>query len=341
MRANGVVGRVAASEDVVAVACEDMRPRRAIGIRAGGLVVGYIWAAEGATPLSRHADAALREAARLAAPLLLRRRAVTDLERHVRADLLRSLLCGRGAADSLAGELGLAPGARYTVVAYELECADRDQAALVEGRTVDFVSMFFRSYRREALVVAGEDGRVHALLRCAEEQGREAFAAVVQESVASMRQALKLRLRAGLGTTVEAFERIAVSCREAEQALRVGDDGGHGAVVDIEDVRGESFVLELAEHVAGRPCPLAKPLTRLYEHDRLYGTDYVETLTVYLDCFGNTTLAAERLHIHPNTLRYRVRRLTELAGVDLEQPVQRFALEAQLRLLGLAGEQRR
>ena len=340
MRANGTVGRLAASDDVVAFAGEGMCPRRAIGIRAGGLVVGYIWAAQGASPLSVHADAALREAARLAAPLLLRRRAVTDLERNVRADLLRSLLQGRGAADALARDLGLARGGRYVVVAYQPACDDDPRTAHAEGRAVDLIAMFFRSYRREACVVAGEDGRLAALLRCAEEQSREALVAVVRESLASLHQALKLRLRAGLGTPVDAADSIVVSCREAEQALRVGGDGAHGSVVDIEDVRGESFVIELAEHVAANPCPLAKPLVRLYEHDRVNGTDYVETLTVYLDCFGNTALAAERLHIHPNTLRYRVRRLTELAEVDLEQAGQRFAVEAQLRLPALASAAR-
>lgn len=336
LRDSGVVARVAASEDVVAFTCADMRPRRAIAIRAGGLVLGYIWAAEASAPLSAHADAGLREAARLAAPLLLRHRVVTDLERRVRGDLLRSLLAGRGPAMTLAAELGLPPAAQYTVIAYDLACSDRDEAVLVEGRTVDFVSMFFRSYRRDALVVA--DGpRVYALVLGADAQPREALALVVRESVASMRQALKLDLHAGIGTTIDALDAVPESRQAAEQALRVGCDDEHGLVVDIEDVRGESFLIELAEYVAGHPRPLARPLMRLYEHDRLNGTEYVETLTVYLDCFGNSALAADRLHIHPNTLRYRIRRLTELAEVDLEQPVQRFALEAQLRLLALAG----
>lgn len=330
LRASGVVARVADADDVVAFAVPDMCPRRAIAIRAGGLVLGYVWACEAGEPLSRHADVALREAARLAAPLLLRQRVAIDLERRVRGDLLRTLLNGRGSVRAVAAELPLA-AAEHTVVAYDLADADADQALLLEARAIDFVSMYFRSYRREAHVVA--DGRrVFALVADEHGQSREALALVVRESVASMSQALKLELHAGIGTTATTLEEIAASRVAAEQALRVGASLRE-PVADIDDVRGESFLLELAEYVAERPRPLAKPLRTLYEHDRLNGTDYVETLTVYLDCFGNSALAAERLHIHPNTLRYRLRRLTELAGVDLEQPAQRFALELQLRLI--------
>ncbi|HYV14773.1 MAG TPA: helix-turn-helix domain-containing protein [Conexibacter sp.] len=336
LRADGIVARVGATEDVVPFVCAEMRPRRVIAIRAGGLVLGYVCVAEAGEGLSEHADAALREAARLAAPLLLRRRVVTDLERRMRGELLRSLLHARGPADALAAELELRSPAQYTVVAYDLACADRDEAALLETRTVDFIAMYFRSYRREALVV-GDGARVYALVVDDGDHPREALTLVVRDSVASTRQALKLHLHAGIGTTVATLAEIPESRLGAERALRVGaDDDEQRLAVDLEEARGECFLLELAEYIAAHPRPLAKPLAQLYEHDRLNGTDYVATLTVYLDSPGNSALAAEQLNIHPNTLRYRIRRLMELAGVDLDQPLERFALEAQLRLIAPA-----
>jgi PucR C-terminal helix-turn-helix domain/GGDEF-like domain len=335
LRADGTVARIAASEGVVAFVCAEMHPRRAIAIRAGGLVLGYVCVVEAGTELSGHVDSALCEAARLAAPLLLRHRVVVDLDRRVRGDQLRSLLHGRGPAAALAGELQLRSPAHYTAIAYDLACADRDALALVEARTVDFIAMYFRSYRREALVVA-DGSRLYALVVADGEESREALALVVRESVTSTRQALKLDLHAGIGATVATLDAIPDSRLGAERALRVGEGDAQRVAVDIEEARGESFLLELAEYVAAHPRPLAKPLARLYEHDRLNGTEYVETLTAYLDALGDSARAAERLNIHPNTLRYRIRRLMELASVDLDQPLERFALEAQLRLIAPA-----
>jgi DNA-binding PucR family transcriptional regulator len=63
----------------------------------------------------------------------------------------------------------------------------------------------------------------------------------------------------------------------------------------------------------------------------------VHTLRCWLDAFGDVPAAAERAHVHPNTFRYRLRRLAEVAGLDLSDPDQRFAAMLQLRLLPAPG----
>jgi DNA-binding PucR family transcriptional regulator len=39
------------------------------------------------------------------------------------------------------------------------------------------------------------------------------------------------------------------------------------------------------------------------------------------------------VNVHPNTFRYRVKRLSELSGIDLNDPDERLAAEIQLRFL--------
>lgn len=55
-------------------------------------------------------------------------------------------------------------------------------------------------------------------------------------------------------------------------------------------------------------------------------------MLAYLDAFGDARAAARELSIHPNTVRYRVRRATEVSGLDLGDPAQRLLTELQLRL---------
>ncbi|HWB35305.1 MAG TPA: helix-turn-helix domain-containing protein [Rugosimonospora sp.] len=54
----------------------------------------------------------------------------------------------------------------------------------------------------------------------------------------------------------------------------------------------------------------------------------LDTLTAYLDHAGSTERAAEVLHCHPNTVRYRLRRLHELTGRSLSDPHQAAELAA-------------
>ena len=67
-------------------------------------------------------------------------------------------------------------------------------------------------------------------------------------------------------------------------------------------------------------------------HDEQKGTSYVETLEAYFSAFGYVPLAAKTIFVHPNTFRYRLRRLTEISGLNLDDPLERLVAELQLRI---------
>ncbi|MBA8955763.1 PucR family transcriptional regulator [Actinomadura namibiensis] len=55
----------------------------------------------------------------------------------------------------------------------------------------------------------------------------------------------------------------------------------------------------------------------LEEYDGGRNAELVHTLEVFLACSGSWNRTAARLHVHVNTLRYRIRRIEELTGRDL------------------------
>ncbi|GGV95904.1 hypothetical protein GCM10015535_64320 [Streptomyces gelaticus] len=75
------------------------------------------------------------------------------------------------------------------------------------------------------------------------------------------------------------------------------------------------------------------PLRRLMDHDRECRTSYVPTLEAWLEEMGDLKAAAARLHVHPNTLRHRMRRLQEIVELRLDSPEVRSALLLQLTAL--------
>ena len=109
-------------------------------------------------------------------------------------------------------------------------------------------------------------------------------------------------------------------------------EGGRN-VAGIEDVQAQTLLLEFQDIAEQNPHLRAGKVEALHAYDAKHNTFYVETLRAYLDAFGDVADAANSVNVHPNTFRYRVKRLSELSGIDLNDPDERLAAEIQLRFL--------
>jgi DNA-binding PucR family transcriptional regulator len=67
-------------------------------------------------------------------------------------------------------------------------------------------------------------------------------------------------------------------------------------------------------------------------YDIDHETDYAPSVTAWLGAVGDVAAAALTLGVHPNTLRYRLRRATELFDISLAHPDDRLSVWMQLRL---------
>ncbi|MGH2953674.1 MAG: helix-turn-helix domain-containing protein, partial [Solirubrobacterales bacterium] len=56
-----------------------------------------------------------------------------------------------------------------------------------------------------------------------------------------------------------------------------------------------------------------------------------DTLRAWLDHHGEVAKVASELHVHPQTVRYRLGRLRERFGDALDDPAARFELSLALR----------
>jgi DNA-binding PucR family transcriptional regulator len=61
-------------------------------------------------------------------------------------------------------------------------------------------------------------------------------------------------------------------------------------------------------------------------------TRLTQTLAAWLDHQRQTPQIAEALHVHPQTVRYRIAKLRELLGDALDDPDGRFDLQLALRI---------
>ena len=76
----------------------------------------------------------------------------------------------------------------------------------------------------------------------------------------------------------------------------------------------------------------------LLESDATTQSEYVKTLSAFLANDRHFEPTAKQLHVHVNTLRYRLSRIQDISGVDLHDVNRRFLLELALRIhAGLGG----
>uniref|UniRef100_UPI0018E577E0 PucR family transcriptional regulator n=1 Tax=Glycomyces dulcitolivorans TaxID=2200759 RepID=UPI0018E577E0 len=73
-------------------------------------------------------------------------------------------------------------------------------------------------------------------------------------------------------------------------------------------------------------------LDPLLEYDARHRSDLLPTLRRFLECDGSWRQCAVSLHVHVNTVRYRMRRVEELTGRDLRNPLDRMDLALAVSL---------
>ncbi|MBP2702566.1 PucR family transcriptional regulator ligand-binding domain-containing protein [Microbispora sp. RL4-1S] len=214
------------------------------------------------------------------------------------------------------------PYAVVTATAARQGASDGPDPALLGGRVVEEL------LDRRAVAAAGADGSV-ALVPLRGTAAGE-LAGALRERAA--------RLAAGLAGTTVAIgvsgeltgpAAIRGGVEEAGHARRVAEARG-GGVVTSDEIYTHALLLATVPGDVRRSFA-DRLLGPLFDYDRSHGAELVRTLGAFLDCAGSWNGCAERLHVHVNTVRYRVRRIEELTGRDLSSMADRVDLFLALR----------
>jgi DNA-binding PucR family transcriptional regulator len=335
LREWGVFDRLRSGEDVVHVdehAELGIRRRLAIGIHAGYRQLGTIWVQEGAEPFAERAADILVGAARLAAGHLVRRRSRQAPGTGWGHGLIAGLLDGRASPDLVAGTFGLDEHADTLVIGFAVRHRDAATHELVLAELAEVVSVHAAAHRRAA-ICAALDARVYAVLPDVHRTDA-ALTAMCAEVVGAAQRRSGVRVQAGIGSPVTGLAGVPDSRREADRVLDVMGEAQDVAV--FGEIRAEVLLTQTLDLLEASPDLRDPGVARLVAYDREHRTDLVRSVLAWLDAMGDVRAAAQRLTVHPNTLRYRVRRAAAIAGLRLGDP--RARLVHHLQLLAAARE---
>lgn len=305
--------------------------RLAIAVRAGPQLLGLLWVLDGAPPLGEGADERLEEASKIAALHLLRARRSRDPDRSNRAEVLSSLLDANTSGGVAATQLGIAIDAPTTVLA--IAQAEPDETpGLGSARIVDLVGLYCEAWHPQALcTIAG--GVVYALIPVGSDAGaRRRVVKFAHDVAETVQRSAGVAVHVAIADRTARLDDVAAARRMADRVLRaLASSGPDVKVGTVDDVRSRVALLEIADRV-GAEIAMPEPVRLILEHDREHATSYAQSLLAFLDSFGEAARGAAELAVHENTLRYRIRRLQELFGLDLDDPDTRLVTWLHLRL---------
>jgi DNA-binding PucR family transcriptional regulator len=331
LREWGVFDRLRAGEEVLQI---DERPelgiraRLAVGIHAGQRFMGTIWVQEGAAPFAERAQDVLLGAARVAAGHLIRRRSQLAPGARWTRELVAGLLDGRTSPDLVAATFGLAEHAPTLVAAFAVRAADQATHELSVAELTEVVTVHAAGYRRSALTAA-QGARVYAVLpNVPRDRAEPTLVAMCGEVAAMTLRRTGVRVQVGIGAAADGLAGVATSRAEADRvldAMGAGDD-----VAVFGDLRAEVLLNQTLGLLQASPDLRDPAVARLVEYDRAHDADLVGSVLAWLDAMGDVRAAAERLTVHPNTLRYRLRRAVAIGGLVLDDPRSRLMHHLQL-----------
>lgn len=294
-----------------------MKDRVSIAMQSRGEILGVLSLVDPHRQAGDDHISALEYGGTILALELSHQRNLAKMELSVRRELLDDLLAGTEPAAAYARAAALGHDLRppHYVVAIQHPHADISALNMAACQAASAQHLNFLHGQHQSMVVLLVDGRPNA---------------------SALHQAISKRLgdaaaAIGIGcvcrTPADFPDSFAKACRALNIRLHSATPDGATAFDELGFYR----VLDAAHSAGSVEDYLHEWLGILMQYDENKNADLVQTLSEYLECGGNYDEAANALHIHRSTLRYRLARIRELTGYDLRDVDTRFNLHAAVR----------
>jgi sugar diacid utilization regulator len=293
-------------------------------------------------------------AATICGVILGRERVVAAAARRVRDDLVEGLLLGRGRdnADAArwAAHLGYDPARDHNVMAIAFDLPASPDVVAQRQRIWESVEHFIGSRAPEAIVSARESEVVVVVTTdpgpSTPAMDARQLATACLARLAELFPAVKVVI--GIGGTCRDPGEIARSYAQAQRTTQTlqrlgrsgvkGASGVNGSVSAFGDLGILRLLLQVPELAELRSFA-ADVLGKLSMHEHEHKSEYLTTLACYFRENNSPQRASRILHVHPNTVAYRVKRIEEITGLRLDNYSDRLIAQVALEILDSLGDE--
>lgn len=283
-------------------------------------------------------------AATICGVILGRERVVAAAASRARDDLVEGLLSGRGQeegeVDRWARHLGYDPARDHHVLSVAFAVpkieADGARTAGLRQRVAEATERFFCARAPDAINAIRAD-EVAVVLPEADDGSRASQLGVLcADRLGELFPEVVVTI--GIGGSCRAPVEVARSYAEARRTVEtVRRMQRASRVVAFDDLGIHRLLLQVPELAELRGFA-ADVLGKLSGPERESRSEYLATLACYFRENNSPQRASRKLHVHPNTVTYRIRRVEEITGLDLGSYRDRLMAQVALEILGAVGD---
>jgi sugar diacid utilization regulator len=275
------------------------------------------------------------QAAMIVGTELLRMRSVEEAEERARGDFVHALLHGRFTTqhdlEARAAHYDVPVTATYgVIVAGHLTAADGTESLNALFQLARDASRLAPSPGTRTLATVV--GNLLAVVRQVDArpgtESPDAASKALAEYAHTLEHELARRIRhpvaIGYGRPVRGAEKIMDSYREARLALGLHHRLGMTESCGFQELRVYAILSELA--ASPQALAFTADILGPLRAQRHAGADLEQAVMTYIDAGGNLNAAARALHIHRNTMLYKLERASRALQLDLRQAEHQFTV---------------
>jgi len=288
-------------------------------------------------------------AATICGVILGREQVIAAAATAARDDLVAGLLAGGGSEDGdvrrWARHVGYDPDRDHHVLSIVVDVTDsagqrdHERAADARQRLPLAIDHFVTTHAPDAIASTRGSEIVVILPESTDPHGTPRATRLGNACLARMRARFpKAMVTIGVGRVCRDAEDIAGSYTDARRTIDTARRMGRlGQVVAFDELGIHRLLLQAAG-VSDLRDFAREVLGELATPDRPARAEYLTTLAAYFRENNSPQRASRNLHVHPNTVTYRIKKLEEITGLDLGNYRDRLMAQVALEILDAVGE---
>lgn len=332
---DGIIPKLLETDEPVRVKQIDevgLGDRVAISIWRNNEVLGFIWALEIKKTLSDEELELLKMAAQAVKNKLLNLHARKTKREERNQEFFWKLLTGHISNETEMQEgfhkVHVSIPSVYSVLICKL------QTEITDSIEKQLQYLLETTQKVQTLLWTTDYDQVIMLIAPDEKQPLQDLKLFLQWTVTQLKERFMIQqVRTSIGGIYTNLSNIEKSYREALSVLSIKDRfPAETEDLDSYAELGIYQYLDLFYEKRKNDGFVNYSLNKLKEYDKKHHTNLVETLEVYLDHDSNVNAAAQKLNVHINTLSYRLKRIKQIAEIDLENPNHKMTMYLDMKV---------
>jgi purine catabolism regulator len=264
---------------------------------------------------------------------LVKKKAVAETEKRLAGDFFDELIASDLYEEEIARRLaffGLDPLSPHLILLLDIDAAPEGGADAAQAGAQDVRERLhwavdeFMARRDVLFISASRADSVVILVQPGKADGSDVIglAGELQAAIGQLLPEVSVSL--GIGRPHRQLIDLRQSYYEASYAIKIRTLKGERRVIASFDDLGSYGLLLGLQDTLSLQVFYDSVLGKLQEYDEQNSSDLVKSLACFLEANGHWGDAAEKLYVHRHTLRYRMKRVEEITGRDLDQSQDRM-----------------